>query len=137
MGFFKKSIILDIEDSTKPRNLVETIKAVEKYCEENNQTCKFISDNEVEIDGVLYEFAEPERIVIRGNYFVKIKKSNIKYQTKRSGYIQNDVVPLPKSSSIEKMKQNMDIDFELEKEDFEKIVNMEEMGWSGLDPDKF
>lgn len=51
--------------------------------------------------------------------------------------IQMDVVPLPKSSSVERMKQNMDIDFELEKEDFEKIVNMEEMGWSGLDPDKF
>ena len=49
--------------------------------------------------------------------------------------LQMDVVPLPKSSSIERMKQNMEIDFELEKEDFEKIVNMEEMGWSGLDPD--
>lgn len=49
--------------------------------------------------------------------------------------LQMDVVPLPKSSSAERMKQNMDIDFELEKEDFEKIVNMEEMGWSGLDPD--
>lgn len=49
--------------------------------------------------------------------------------------IQMDVVPLPKSSSVERMKQNMDIDFELEEEDFEKIVNMEEMGWSGLDPD--
>lgn len=51
--------------------------------------------------------------------------------------LQMDVVPLPKSSSVERMKQNMDIDFELEEEDFEKIVNMEEMGWSGLDPDKF
>lgn len=51
--------------------------------------------------------------------------------------IQMDVVPLPKSSSVERMKQNMDIDFELEEEDFEKIVNMEETGWSGLDPDKF
>lgn len=49
--------------------------------------------------------------------------------------LQMDVVPLPKSSSAERIKQNMDIDFELEKEDFEKIVNMEEMGWSGLDPD--
>lgn len=49
--------------------------------------------------------------------------------------LQMDVVPLPKSSSVERMKQNMDIDFELEEEDFEKIVNMEEMGWSGLDPD--
>ena len=49
--------------------------------------------------------------------------------------LQMDVVPLPKSSSAERMKQNMDIDFELEKEDFEKIVNMEETGWSGLDPD--
>lgn len=49
--------------------------------------------------------------------------------------IQMDVVPLPKSSSVERMKQNMDIDFELEEEDFEKIVNMEETGWSGLDPD--
>ena len=51
--------------------------------------------------------------------------------------LQMDVLPLPKSSSIERMKQNMDIDFELEKEDFEKILNMEETGWSGLDPDKF
>ena len=52
--------------------------------------------------------------------------------------LQMDVVPLPKSSSIERMKQNMDIlDFELEKEDFEKILSMEETGWSGLDPDKF
>ena len=49
--------------------------------------------------------------------------------------LQMDVVPLPKSSSVERMKQNMDIDFELEEEDFEKIVNMEETGWSGLDPD--
>ena len=49
--------------------------------------------------------------------------------------LQMDVVPLPKSSSVERMKQNMDIDFELEKEDFEKILNMEETGWSGLDPD--
>ena len=49
--------------------------------------------------------------------------------------LQMDVVPLPKSSSAERMKQNMDIDFELEEEDFEKIVNMEETGWSGLDPD--
>ena len=49
--------------------------------------------------------------------------------------LQMGVVPLPKSSSVERMKQNMDIDFELEEEDFEKIVNMEEMGWSGLDPD--
>lgn len=51
--------------------------------------------------------------------------------------LQMDVVPLPKTSSIERMKQNMDINFELEKEDFEKILNMEETGWSGLDPDKF
>ena len=49
--------------------------------------------------------------------------------------LQMGVVPLPKSSSVERMKQNMDIYFELEEEDFEKIVNMEEMGWSGLDPD--
>ncbi len=72
MGLFKKSIILDIEDPTKPRNLVETIKAVEKYCEENHQTCKFISDNEV--DGVLYEVVDPDGVVMRGNYFVKIKE---------------------------------------------------------------
>lgn len=51
--------------------------------------------------------------------------------------LQMDVVPLPKTSSIERMKQNMDINFELEKEDFEKILNMEETGWSGLNPDKF
>lgn len=52
--------------------------------------------------------------------------------------LQMDVVPLPKSSSIERMKQNMDIlDFELEKDDLERLINMKETGWSGLDADKF
>lgn len=74
MGLFKKSIMLDIEDSTKPRNLVEIIKAVEKYCSENNQSYKFISDDEVEIDGVLYEVIPPETVILRGNYFIKIKE---------------------------------------------------------------
>ena len=51
--------------------------------------------------------------------------------------LQMDVVPLPKTSSIERMKQNMDINFELEKKKKKKILNMEETGWSGLNPDKF
>lgn len=36
--------------------------------------------------------------------------------------LQNDIVPIPKSSNPERLKENLDIfDFELSPEDFEKV----------------
>lgn len=50
--------------------------------------------------------------------------------------IQNDIIPIPKSSSIERMKENMDVfGFEIEQEDMYRIASMPQCGWSGEYPD--
>ena len=52
---------------------------------------------------------------------------------------QLGIPSIPKSSTIERMKQNMDIfDFELNDEQMERILVLDEqnLGFSGLDPDK-
>ena len=52
--------------------------------------------------------------------------------------LQNNVLPLPKSSSPERMKQNLDIfDFDLTLEDVYRLMTMPETGWSGLHPEHF
>ncbi|NLL80317.1 MAG: aldo/keto reductase [Clostridiales bacterium] len=51
--------------------------------------------------------------------------------------VQQGVIPLPKSSSLERMKENQDIfSFEISKEDMKKIEAMPQTGWSGEHPDR-
>ena len=50
--------------------------------------------------------------------------------------LQNNVLPLPKASSPERMAQNLDVfDFEISEEDMEKIMAMPVTGWSREHPD--
>ena len=50
--------------------------------------------------------------------------------------LQNDIIPLPKSSSMERMKQNMDLfHFEIIEEDVSRLATMPQAGWSGAHPD--
>ena len=52
--------------------------------------------------------------------------------------LQNNVLPLPKSSAPERMKANLDIfDFELELEDVYRLMTMPRTGRSGLHPEHF
>ena len=52
--------------------------------------------------------------------------------------LQNNVLPLPKSSSPERMKQNLEIfDFDMELEDIFRLMTMPEAGWSGQHPEHF
>ena len=52
--------------------------------------------------------------------------------------LQNNILPLPKSSAPERMRQNLDVyDFELSLEDMYRLLTMEQTGWSGLHPDHF
>ena len=51
----KKAFWVPYEDSTNYPTLAKTIEAISKYCEENGETCTFIHDDEVEINGKLYE----------------------------------------------------------------------------------
>ena len=49
--------------------------------------------------------------------------------------IQQDIVALPKSVTHERIKSNFEIfDFELSREDMDKITNMEPIGYTGSDP---
>ena len=51
--------------------------------------------------------------------------------------LQNGILPLPKSSNIERMKQNLDIfDFEISNEDMNFINNMEFFAGSDMNPNE-
>ena len=50
--------------------------------------------------------------------------------------VQKQVIPLPKSSSLERMKQNQDLfSFTISQEDMYRLETMPQTGWSGLHPD--
>mgnify|MGYP003306754517 CR=1 FL=1 len=51
--------------------------------------------------------------------------------------LQNGIVPLPKTMSENRMKENLNIfDFQISKEDMDILNAMEKCGASGLHPDK-
>ncbi|MCQ4796307.1 aldo/keto reductase [Anaerofustis stercorihominis] len=51
--------------------------------------------------------------------------------------LQLGVQPLPKSSSVERMKENMDVfDFEISIEDKFELMCLPQIGWSGEHPDR-
>lgn len=51
--------------------------------------------------------------------------------------LQQDIIPLPKTESTDRMKENLNVfDFEISKEDMEKINSMRYFAGSGLHPDK-
>ncbi len=52
--------------------------------------------------------------------------------------LQNNVLPLPKSSAPQRMNANLDIfDFEIEQEDIYRLLTMPQTGWSGIHPEHF
>ena len=47
------------------------------------------------------------------------------------------MIPIPKSSSMERMKENQDIfSFEISTEDMYRLETMPQIGWSGEHPDE-
>ena len=46
--------------------------------------------------------------------------------------VQRNVLPLPKSSSVERMKMNQEVfDFQISEEDMYRLLTMPQTGWSG------
>lgn len=51
--------------------------------------------------------------------------------------VQNGVIPLPKSSTMERMKENQDLfSFTISEEDMYRLRTMPQAGWSGEHPDR-
>lgn len=51
--------------------------------------------------------------------------------------LQCGVLPLPKSSASERMRQNLDVfRFEIEEDDMHRLTTLPQMGWSGEHPDR-
>ena len=51
--------------------------------------------------------------------------------------IQEGVMPLPKASTPERLRENLEcLDFEIDDEDISRIENMPPVGWSGEHPDR-
>lgn len=52
--------------------------------------------------------------------------------------VQHDILPLPKSATPERMKENLDcFSFRLEQADIDRLSGIGEVGFSGLHPDSF
>lgn len=74
---------------------------------------------------------EPVLIQMAEKYQVSIAQLCIRFA------LQCDVIPLPKSSSPERMRQNLDVfSFEIEREDMYCLLTLPQMGWSGEHPDR-
>lgn len=74
---------------------------------------------------------EPLILELAGKYQVSPAQICLRF------VLQEGVIPLPKSSSMERMKQNQDIfSFELSKEDMARLESMPQTGWSGEHPDR-
>ena len=100
-------------------------EAVVQYCKERDilvQAWSPIGRQRVLTEGLVQELAEngvsPARICLK---FA----------------VQRGIIPLPKSSSMERMKDNLDLySFEMEQEDIWRLATMPQAGWSGEHPDR-
>lgn len=100
--------------------------AAVRYCQEHNivvQAWSPIGRGRVLEDSLILELSR--------KYGVSAAQICLRYA------IQKGVMPLPKSSSAERMTVNQDIfSFEIEKEDMYRLDMMPQTGWSGEHPDR-
>ncbi|MDD2971531.1 MAG: DUF4318 domain-containing protein [Lachnospiraceae bacterium] len=71
LRMFRKSFSVPYENSSEYPTVVMAMDAITKYCEENGESCMFISDDEVEISGKRYEILRGLQCGGRGNYGIK------------------------------------------------------------------
>lgn len=101
-------------------------EAAVRYCEEHDirvQAWSPIGRQRVLKEELVVELAE--------KYHVSPAQICLRYS------VQRGIIPLPKSSSMERMIQNQDLfSFEIEKEDMYRLETMPQAGWSGEHPDR-
>lgn len=101
-------------------------EAVVQYCKERDilvQAWSPIGRQRVLTEGLVQILAE--------KYGVSPARICLKFA------VQRGIIPLPKSSSMERMKENLDLySFEMEQEDIWRLATMPQAGWSGEHPDR-
>lgn len=74
---------------------------------------------------------EPLILELADKYQVSASQICLRYA------IERNVIPLPKSSSPERMRQNQDLfNFKISKEDMYRLETLPQIGWSGEHPDR-
>lgn len=71
LKLFRKVFLVSYEDSSVYPDLIKTIDAISKYCEQNGDSCSFTADDEVEINGKKYKISREYEPGNRGNYGIK------------------------------------------------------------------
>lgn len=103
-----------------------TQDATVQYCKEHNiqvQAWSPIGRTRVLKDPLILELAE--------KYNVSPAQICLKFA------LQKDIIPIPKSSSMARMKENQDLfSFEISKEDMYRLDTMPQIGWSREHPDR-
>lgn len=76
-------------------------------------------------------FEDPEIQEIAARYGVSVARLCLRFA------LQCNVIPLPKASSPDRMKENMDLfSFTIEDEDMYRLRTLPQIGWSGEHPDR-
>ena len=74
---------------------------------------------------------EPLLVQLAEKYHVTVPQLCLRFA------VQNQIIPLPKSSSPERMAQNLDLfGFQLSEEDLFRIRTLPQLGWGGEHPDR-
>lgn len=101
-------------------------EAVVQYCKERDILVQAWSPI-----GRQRVLTEPLVQELGGKYGVSPAKICLKFA------VQRGIIPLPKSSSMERMKENLDLwSFEMDEEDIWRLATMPQAGWSGEHPDR-
>lgn len=77
LKMFKKAFWVPYEDSTNYPTVAKAQEAISKYCQENGHLYTFIGDDEVKIDGKIYEIYRGYDVGSRGNYGIRCREKQI------------------------------------------------------------
>lgn len=101
-------------------------KAVLDFCKERNILVEAWSPL-----GRSRVLAEPVLLQMAEKYHKSVAQICLRFA------LQSGVLPLPKASGAERMKQNMDVfDFVLSEYDMSVLMTLPQIGWSGEHPDR-
>ncbi|MGN0333841.1 MAG: aldo/keto reductase [Lachnospiraceae bacterium] len=126
--------IMNILDNCEIRPMVDQIEFHPGYTQ--NATVQYCKDNQILVQAWSPigrgRVLEDELVLELANkYHVSAAQICLRYA------LQKGIIPLPKSGSLERMKQNQDIfSFEISAEDMSRIDTMPQTGWSGEHPDR-